>query len=66
MNPSLIEMINFCNDKGYDVLPIREQLLTKFVITKDDKFLKTGKKLFKKWQDGQKEVFTKLYETLKK
>lgn len=62
MNPSLIEMTNYCEQKGYEIIPFGSKEIQVDVFYKGE-FLKRGSKKYtiKNWQ---KESYSKLYEAL--
>ena len=64
MLPSLIEITNFCNDKGYDLHPVKHPEGVKAILFKDDQKIKEGEKVFNNWLDCQKEVYGALYKKL--
>lgn len=60
----LIELTNFCNRKGYDLLPVVEGKKVRCALFFNDKFIKEGDKLFDNWEDCQRESYDKLYKVL--
>ena len=64
----LIEMIRFCDEKGFDVQPVSEgtgeERRIRFIIWKDNAIMKIGKQKYKTLVDGQREVYAKLYNAL--
>lgn len=58
---SLIELTNYCNDKGYDLFPVREKEGVRCIVFKDDKKLKEGNKVYKTWIECQRESYMKIY-----
>jgi len=64
--PSFIDVTNFCNEKGYDLLPINERKGVRVSVFKDGEHLKDGDKVFTDWQEAQKESYTKIYNALNK
>lgn len=61
---SLIEMMDYCDRKGYDVSSHKEKDQFYFCIWKKGKHLKTGEKLYKDLTEGLKEVYSKLFKAV--
>lgn len=63
---SLFNMTIYCNLRGYDFLPQRVKGGFTFNLFKGDLKVKTGGKVYKVKVEGEKEVYSKLYNILKK
>ena len=63
---SPIDLTNFCNDKGYDVAPLKAKGGVKVAVYFKDKLLKKGETVFKDWISAQKETYNKIYNKLTK
>ena len=60
----LIKMVSVCEERGYEVIPIDDSGGFRFTIWKDDSLVKTGTKVYKNWNEGQSEVYNKLYKAI--
>lgn len=66
MLPPLFDVIQFCEQKGYDVFISRVgNQHFRAVVFKGDKLIKTGMKLYSSWKLAQEESYKKLYNALK-
>lgn len=63
-NLSLIDLTNYCNSKGYDLFPVRENKGVRCIVFKDDKKIKEGTKVYKNWAECQKESYNKIYQII--
>ena len=61
--PSVIDMTNYCEDKGYEIIPIGKGKIVKVVIFLNNKLIKEGNKTYT-ISNWQKEAYKKLYEAL--
>lgn len=60
--PSVIEMTNYCEDKGYEIIPVGGKEVTVVVFHKG-KLIKEGNIKYKS-SEWQKEAYTKLYQAI--
>jgi aldehyde:ferredoxin oxidoreductase len=60
----LAYMIDYCDRMGFDVIPVRETTTFRFLISKHGDIVKIGSKRFPDWKEGQREVYTKLFNAL--
>lgn len=66
MRPSLIELTNYCNDKGFELIPVPQGSEVSANLYRDGEFLKEGELVFKNWLECQRESYGKLYDILTK
>ena len=65
--PTFFDAMVYCNDKGFELIPDeRSTFGIRVQVYKDGKFLKQGIKLFKTWDDAQKESYIKIYLSITK
>ncbi|WP_228853761.1 hypothetical protein [Aegicerativicinus sediminis] len=64
--PSLFEMASFCNNKGYELFPVRDGKKFKCDVFKDGNFLKAGMELFNTWWECEYIGYGKIYKALNK
>lgn len=60
----LFDMIDYCDRLGFDVIPVNQGKNFRFLITKNTKIIKIGVEEFPDWKDGQREVYSLLYNAL--
>lgn len=63
--PPLFEMIAYCENKGYDIVPIQDGGKYRILIYKRNVLAKIGKDKFSSWKEGQRTAYTKLYTKIK-
>lgn len=61
--PSVIEMTNYCEDKGYEIFPLAKNKIVTVMIFFKDKLIKQGNIKYK-IDNWQKESYTKLYKAI--
>ena len=64
MTESLFDLTNYCNDKGYDLFPLRHPKGVRCAVFKDGRKLKEGDKVFKTWIECQRESYQLLFDYL--
>lgn len=62
---SLIEATNFCNEKGYDLFPVKMPQGVRCIVFKNGIKIKEGEKVFNTWLECKKENYLKIYKRLK-
>jgi len=63
-NISLIDAINYCDEKGYDIIPFEAAKKYRCMIFLNDVFVREGKNEFLTWFECLKESYYKLYKGL--
>lgn len=66
MRPNLIDLTNYCNDRGLELVPVPQGNGVSCNLYKDGEFFKEGEIVFKNWRDAQRETFGKIYDKLTK
>ncbi len=64
VKPSLIDLTNFCNNKGYEAEPHRIGKKFRCILLYKGKFVKFGYKLHTSWAECQRDVYYELYKIL--
>jgi hypothetical protein len=62
--PPLFIMTAYCENKGYDVIPVFERNKYRFLIFKNNVLKKISQEKFPSWKEGQKIVYSKLYKAI--
>lgn len=60
----IIELVNFCNDKGFDVIPVMCDKKWLGMIFYKDKFLKQGIIKYNTYNECEREIYNKIYKSL--